>query len=373
MTDTHCDSQKDKNLERARAERTEGGKTLPLFSFFLFPALSPPACLPTMSSIPVNSSYVEKISRSFDEARQVTGNDVALPNKIQGKVRDQYHLPNGTIALVTTDRQSGFDRMLASVPYKGAVLNLTSAWWFGQTAHIIPNHVLSTPHPNVTLAKKCVPFKIEFVVRAYVTGSTETSIWTNYKNGCRLYCGHELPEGMVKNQKLWTNLLTPTTKDEKDRPISCEEIVKEGIMSQEDLDYCASKCVEIFAFGQSVASRNGLILVDTKYELGKGPDGQIYLIDEVHTPDSSRYWISASYESRFAAGQEPENVDKEFLRLWFRENCDPYADAVLPEAPKDLVVELARRYVGLFEMITGETFNFEQEGEADIAGRVLGK
>lgn len=203
-----------------------------------------------------------------------------------------------------------------------------------------------------------------------MTGSTSTSIWKNYQNGVRNYCGHTLPEGMKKNQKLWENLLTPTTKEEEhDRPISMEDIVKEKWMTQEDLDVCASAALRVFAMGQEIAQEHGLILVDTKYEFGRDLEtGEILLIDEVHTPDSSRYWLASSYEERIAAGKEPDNIDKEFLRLWFRERCDPYKDEVIPEAPRDLVMELSRRYITLFEMITWNHFDFDLgEGEADIA------
>lgn len=203
-----------------------------------------------------------------------------------------------------------------------------------------------------------------------MTGSTSTSIWKNYQNGVRNYCGHELPEGMKKNQKLWKNILTPTTKEEEhDRPISVKEIVDEKWMTQEDLDVCAKAALEVFARGQKIAAEHGLILVDTKYEFGRDLEtGEILLIDEVHTPDSSRYWLANSYADRIAAGMEPENIDKEFLRLWFREHCDPYKDKEIPDAPRDLVLELSRRYVTLFEMITWEQFNFSiGKGEADIA------
>lgn len=198
-----------------------------------------------------------------------------------------------------------------------------------------------------------------------MTGSTSTSIWKNYQNGVRNYCGHELPDGMTKNQKLQENILTPTTKEEEhDRPISAKEIVDEKWMTQEDLDVCADAALKIFALGQSIASEHGLILVDTKYEFGRDLEtGEILLIDEVHTPDSSRYWLASSYEERIAAGKEPENIDKEFLRLWFSDHCDPYKDEVLPEAPRDLVIELSRRYITLFEMITGNRFEFDISGD----------
>jgi phosphoribosylaminoimidazole-succinocarboxamide synthase len=200
---------------------------------------------------------------------------------------------------------------------------------------------------------------------AYMTGSTSTSIWKHYQNGVRNYCGHELAEGMTKNQKLANIILTPTTKEEEhDRPISPKEIIDENWMTQEDWDVCAQAALKVFSLGQTIAANHGLILVDTKYEFGRDVEtGQILLIDEVHTPDSSRYWLADSYETRIAEGKEPENIDKEFLRLWFSEHCDPYKDEVLPEAPKKLVVELSRRYIALYEMITGKLFQFTVDGD----------
>jgi phosphoribosylaminoimidazole-succinocarboxamide synthase len=201
-----------------------------------------------------------------------------------------------------------------------------------------------------------------------MTGSTSTSIWKNYQDGVRTYCGHPLPDGMVKNQKLAETLLTPTTKEEHhDRPVSLEEIVREGWMDPADLQACADAALRVFALGQEVAGKHGLILVDTKYEFGKDGAGTIRLIDEVHTPDSSRYWLASTYEQRLREGKEPDNIDKEFLRLWFRDHCDPYKDEVLPEAPRDLVLELSRRYITLYEMITGRDFDFSVPGEEEIA------
>ncbi|SVA93865.1 uncharacterized protein METZ01_LOCUS146719, partial [marine metagenome] len=292
--------------------------------------------------------------------------ETSLPSgdKRTGKVRDQYALDN-KIALITTDRQSAFDRVLASIPFKGQVLNLTSAWWFEQTKSIINNHVIDVPDPNVTLAKKCNVFPIEFVVRGYITGSTSTALWTVYNNGDREYCGNVLPEGLVKNQKLDANMLTPTTKEEHhDRPIAPDEIVNEEWMTQENWDYCSQKALELFSFGQQKAAENGMILVDTKYEMGSDADGNIVLIDEIHTPDSSRYWIAESYDKRMAMGDEPQNIDKEFLRLWFVDNCDPYNDEILPDAPEELVMELSSRYIYLYETITGGLFPFPDAGKS---------
>lgn len=276
----------------------------------------------------------------------------------KGKVRDTYIQPDKLI-LITTDRQSAFDRILASVPFKGQVLNQVSAFWFEQTKDIIGNQIIAVPDPNVTVAKKCKVFPVEVVVRGYLTGSTDTSAWTAYKNGERLFCGNVLPEGMKKNQKFAEPIITPTTKsDEHDEKISAKEIVEKDLVVKEKWDIIAKAALAIFKRGQEIAAKNGLILVDTKYEFGEDEKGNILLIDEVHTPDSSRYWIAKTYEERLSRGEEPENIDKEFLRLWFVKNCDPYKDKVLPEAPEELVIELSSRYIQLYEMITGKEFQF---------------
>ena len=312
-----------------------------------------------MNAIKSTEQYKNRIKAELNNT--LTETSLTSGNKRTGKVRDQYDLGD-KIALITTDRQSAFDRVLAAIPFKGQVLNQTSAWWFDKTQNIIPNHVINLPDPNVTLAKKCDVIPIEFVVRGYITGSTSTALWTVYNNGNREYCGNVLPEGMVKNQKLDSNMLTPTTKEEHhDSPIAPDEIVNEGWMTQKDWDFCSQKALELFAFGQKKASENGMILVDTKYEMGHDSSGNIVLIDEIHTPDSSRYWITETYSERMAAGEEPQNVDKEFLRLWFVDNCDPYNDETLPEAPEELVVELSSRYIYLYEIITGGTFVFPED------------
>jgi phosphoribosylaminoimidazole-succinocarboxamide synthase len=272
---------------------------------------------------------------------------------VEGKVRDIYDLGDRLI-LITTDRQSAFDRVLAQVPFKGQVLNLVSAWWFEQTSDIVPNHVIDVPDPSATLARKCRPFPVEFVVRGYLTGSTSTSAWTLYEKGERNICGNVLPDGMRKNQRFPEPIITPTTKSEEhDESITPRGIVEQGLMSRDDWEKASSIALALFRRGMEMASENGLILVDTKYEMGTDDGGDIVLIDEIHTPDSSRYWLADSYEERFAAGEKPESIDKEFLRLWFRERCDPYEDEVLPEPPDDLVVELSSRYIKLYEMITG--------------------
>lgn len=312
-----------------------------------------------MNTLESTDKYKESIKGSLDNT--LTNTELVAKSKKTGKVRDQYDLGE-KLALITTDRQSAFDRVLASIPFKGQVLNLTSAWWFDQTKDIIQNHVLSIPDPNVTIAKKCDVFPIEFVVRGYITGSTSTSLWTVYNNGDREYCGNALPEGLKKNQKLDENMITPTTKDENhDMPISPEAIVNDGWMTSEDWNFCSQKAMQLFDFGQRTALENGMILVDTKYEMGKDSDGNIVLIDEIHTPDSSRYWIADTYQERIENDKEPQNIDKEFLRLWFVDNCDPYNDETLPDAPEDLVVELSKRYIYLYETITGKSFPFPDE------------
>ena len=304
------------------------------------------------------------IDQYIDQGRNRTVTNSGIDKKVipyikkyVGKVRDIYELEDYVI-LIATDRQSAFDRMLTSIPYKGQVLNLTSKWWFDSTKEIVPNHVIACPHPNVTIGKKCKVFPIEFVMRGYITGTTSTSIWTHYKNGVRNYCGHELPDGMEKNMKLPKFILTPTTKDEHDVPLSINEIISSGRMSAADVQICSDYAHKLFNFSVKEAEKRGMILVDTKYEFGKDQDDKIVLIDEIQTPDSSRYWIAKSYTSHMMQGLEPENIDKEFLRKWYIEQCDPYNDEIIPEAPIHLVNELSRRYIMLYEIITGNKFDF---------------
>lgn len=278
-----------------------------------------------------------------------------------GKVRDMYfttHPQYGDISiLISTDRQSAFDRVLGAVPHKGHILASASVWWFHKTRHIINNHCIAHPDPNVIIAKKCRVLPIEFVVRGYISGTTNTSLWTHYKNGIRSYCGVDFPDGLRKNDKLAQNILTPTTKEsEHDRPIAPDDIIAEGWLTQDAWDVTSAKALELFAYGQEICLQNGLILVDTKYEFGVDEDGKIILIDEIHTPDSSRFWLADSYESRIAQGLEPQNIDKEFFRLWFAENCDPYNDITLPTPPQSLTQELSDRYIQQYEMITGQDF-----------------
>lgn len=300
----------------------------------------------------------------------LTETHFSFGKKYRGKVRDTYDLGD-KLLLITTDRQSAFDRILAAVPYKGQVLNLTSAWWFEQTADIVPNHLIVVPDANAVIAKKCKVFPIEFVVRGYITGTTSTSLWTQYQKGVRHYCGIDFPEGLRKNQKLNEPVLTPTTKEtEHDRPISPKEIVSEGWMTQAEWDETSEAALRLFKRGMEIAAKHGLILVDTKYEFGRDAEGKIMVIDEIHTPDSSRYWLAHSYAERFAQNKEPENIDKEFLRLWFKDHCDPYNDTVLPDVPQELILTLASRYIQLYEMITGQSFVYPQTTDS-VEKRIL--
>jgi phosphoribosylaminoimidazole-succinocarboxamide synthase len=301
---------------------------------------------------------IEKIKEHIKDVLTET-NFTNLGEKKVGKVRDIY-VEKDHITLISTDRHSSFDRNIAFIPFKGEVLNQISLFWFNQTKDIIKNHVLSTPDPNVVVAKKCTPLPIECVIRGYITGVTGTSLWTHYKDGKRDFGNFVLPDGMKKNQKLTEPVFNPTTKsDEHDRPITPAEIVSEGLLSKEMTEEVERVTKTLFKRGQELALSRGLILVDTKYEFGTDENGKLILIDEIHTPDSSRYWKAGTYEERFKKGEEPEYFDKEFLRIWFKEHCDPYKDKELPEAPVELVAELSRRYIEIYEMITGKPFEHD--------------
>jgi len=290
-----------------------------------------------------------------------------LGEKKVGKVRDIYIQPDRLI-LVTTDRHSSFDRIIAHIPWKGQVLNQISAWWFEVTKDIVPNHVLAVPDPNVTVGKKMKMVPVEAVMRGYLTGVTDTAIWTRYSNGQRDFGGLTLPDGMKKNQKLPNPIFDPTTKeDAHDRAITPAEMIAEGLITQELFEQVKATATRLFVRGQEIAAKRGLILVDTKYEFGTDEKGELVLIDEIHTPDSSRYWQAEGYEEGMAKGEQPKSFDKEFLRLWFKENCDPYKDATLPDAPSELVEELSRRYIQMYEQITGEKF---VEGDLPVIPRM---
>jgi phosphoribosylaminoimidazole-succinocarboxamide synthase len=279
-----------------------------------------------------------------------------LGRKTAGKVRDIYD-QGDKLVLITTDRHSSFDRIIAHIPWKGQVLNQVSAWWFERTKAIVSNQVLAVPDPNATVARKCKVVPIEAVMRGYLTGVTATSIWTRYQKGVRQFNDLNLPNGMTKNEKLPKPVFDPTTKEEThDRTLTAEELIKEGFITQKLFDEVKEAATKLFMHGREIAANRGLILVDTKYEFGTDEHGDLVLIDEIHTPDSSRYWQLASYADRMKSGHEPEYFDKEFLRLWFKEHSDPYKDERLPEAPPDMIEEMSNRYIRMYEQITGTKF-----------------
>ena len=293
-----------------------------------------------------------------------------LGEKYKGKVRDVYMQPEQKQRiLIATDRQSAFDINWCTIPLKGQVLTQISKWWFEQIEDIMATQVISTPDPNVMVVKDLDMLKVEVVVRAYLTGSSKTSAWMNYNAGVRDYCGNILPDGMVKNQQFDAPIITPTTKGEDDELIDAAGIVSQGLTTQEQWDEITDKAFAIFKRGQELALERGLILVDTKYEIGVDENGVLTIADEVHTPDSSRFWVADSYEQRFAAGEEPESLDKEFFRLWLREQGFEYGDkSTWPEITDDVQVMLAAKYIDLYERITSQTFSLPEN--PDTANRI---
>ena len=281
-----------------------------------------------------------------------------LPNQYRGKVRDNYDLPDGRRLIIATDRLSAFDRIITVIPFKGQVLTQIARFWFDATRDICPNHVIEYPDPNVLVCRRLDIMPVEIVVRDYLTGTTGTSIWPMYKAGRRELYGIRFPDGLRENQKLPATIITPTTKafdGGHDEPLTAAEITGRGLLTHEQWRTTEMLALRLFAHGRAVAEQRGLILVDTKYEFGFDAAGRIVLADEIHTPDSSRYWIAASYQHRFAAGEPPESLDKDFVRRWVSERCDPYREPI-PEIPRDVVLEAARLYIGVFETITGQSF-----------------
>jgi len=294
----------------------------------------------------------EGLSKTLDGT-----NFEGLGHRYEGKVRDNY-TKDGKRTIIVTDRISAFDRVLGTLPYKGQVLNSLAAWWFHETSLVVPNHLIDVPDPNVMIGIECEPLPVEYVVRAYITGVTSTSIWTHYSKGKRVFCGHELPEGLKKHQKLPDPILTPSTKAEHgdhDVSVSREEILATSRISEADFDEAAGYAMALFAHGQKVCAERGLILVDTKYEFGKTPDGNIVVIDEIHTPDSSRFWYANSYSERFEAGEDPESFDKEYVRRWLASNGYK-GDGPVPTIPDDVRVEASRRYIQACDQIRGTAF-----------------
>ena len=298
----------------------------------------------------VLAAYLDEVLRDATIAE--------LPNHYRGKVRDNYDLPDGRRIIIASDRLSAFDRILTAVPLKGQVLTQLARFWFEKTADIAPNHVIEYPDPNVLVCRRVDILPVEIVVRDYLAGSTATSIWTMYKTGRREVYGHRLPDGLRENQKLPQTLITPTTKGYEgahDSPLSAGEILEQGLLTPAQWREVSERSLALFARGSRLARERGLILADTKYEFGLDPEGRILLADEIHTPDSSRYWRAESYAARVAAGERPESFDKDVVRNWVAQRCDPYRDE-LPQIPREIVLRAAEVYIEAYETITAAPF-----------------
>ncbi|KAA3447702.1 phosphoribosylaminoimidazolesuccinocarboxamide synthase [Mesorhizobium sp. SARCC-RB16n] len=281
-----------------------------------------------------------------------------LPGYYRGKVRENYDLADGRRIIIATDRLSAFDIILTSIPFKGEILTQTARYWFEETADICPNHVLEYPDPNVVVGTRLDILPVEIVVRGYLAGTTSTSILTRYRRGEREMYGMRLPDGLRDNEKLAEPVITPTSKAADgghDEPLSRAEILEQDLLTPTQWDTVSSYALKLFARGQARAAERGLILADTKYEFGTDKDGTIILADEIHTPDSSRYWIAASYEQALADGTRPESFDKDFIRSWVTARCDPYKDPV-PKIPDEIVEQASRVYAQAYEAITGTAF-----------------
>ncbi|KIG18160.1 Phosphoribosylaminoimidazole-succinocarboxamide synthase [Enhygromyxa salina] len=280
-----------------------------------------------------------------------------LGERYSGKVRENF-TSAGERLIIVSDRVSAFDCVLGTIPFKGQVLNQLAAYWFEITGDLFPNHLISIPDAQAVRAVECEPFMVEMVVRGYLTGSSSTSIWRAYERGDRSFCGHELANGMVRHQKLPANIVTPTTKaakGEHDENRSKAQLVEDGVITLPLFEKLEQQCLSLFAHGQRLAAERGLILVDTKYELGRRPDGEIVLIDEIHTPDSSRYWYADGYDDAMAAGESPRALDKEYVRTWLVAQGFN-GDGKPPALPDEVRIEAAARYIETYERMTGRAF-----------------
>ena len=291
-----------------------------------------------------------------------------LPKPYFGKVRDCYDLPDGTRILISSDRISAFDRILAAIPYKGQVLTQTARFWFDHTADICPNHVVSYPDPNVVIGKRVDILPVEIVVRGYLAGTTGTSVLTQYKKGVRQMYGHTLPDGLRDNAPLPSAIITPTSKafdGGHDEPLTPAQILDQGLLTPGQWDQVSAYALALFARGQTMAAARGLILVDTKYEFGLDAEGRILIADEIHTPDSSRYWLASGYDAAFAEGSRPPSFDKDVIRAWVAARCDPYTDPI-PEIPPEMIARTAQVYIDAYEAITGQTFVPDTRGATPL-------
>ena len=314
---------------------------------------------------------------NLDPARILDHARIAeLPNPYFGKVRDCYDLPGTATTeprriLISSDRISAFDRILTAIPCKGQVLTQMARYWFDHTADICANHVLAYPDPNVAIGKHLTILPVEIVVRGYLAGTTSTSVLTRYRAGQRAMYGHVLPDGLRDNQALPHAIITPTSKafdGGHDEPLTAAEIIAQGLLTPAQWEEVSAKAFALFARGQTMSAERGLILVDTKYEFGTDAAGNILIADEIHTPDSSRYWITSGYDAAFAAGSRPPSFDKDVIRSWVAARCDPYHDAI-PAIPADMIAATAQVYVDAYERITGQGFAADLTG-ATVLDRV---
>jgi phosphoribosylaminoimidazole-succinocarboxamide synthase len=307
--------------------------------------------------------------KADNTADVLTDIQLDLPQRREGKVRISYALSDGQRLFVTTDRLSAFDRLVRTIPYKGQVLNQLSMWWFENTRDIIANHAISLPDPNVLIARNATPLPVEVIVRGYITGVTSTSLWKRYADGARIIYGYRLPDGLQKNSRLPEPIITPTTKaseGQHDEALTCDEVVERGLVDADTWEKVKAAALALFLRGQDVAQRAGLLLADTKYEFGIGDDGELMLIDEMHTPDSSRYWIASSFVDRYMAGLEPESTDKEIIRRALAD-AGYTGDGELPELDDSVWAETSRRYIDTYEILTGTPF---VPGAMPIAERI---
>lgn len=319
--------------------------------------------------MPVSS---ETVRAYLEEGRRLESLDSrfdALGSRYSGKVRENFSR-DGVRTIIVSDRVSAFDRILGAIPMKGQVLNQLAAYWFEQTQDTFANHMIDTPDPQVMRAHECQPIPVEMVVRGYLTGVSSTSIWTAYAAGKREFCGHRLAEGLRKHEKLPENIVTPTTKaakGEHDVNATPDELIAQKLLSSETYEELERRALALFARGQAMAAERGLILVDSKYELGRNAQGEIVLIDEIHTPDSSRYWYAESYAGAMSRGEDPKSLDKEFLRRWLA--AQGYrGEGTPPPLSDEILIEAAQRYVETYEVLTGRQFHPSSEApEARIA------
>ena len=323
--------------------------------------------------MPVSEAFLRSALTPGGTLAAVPDDFAVLGEHYSGKVRENYTRGDERLIIVT-DRVSAFDVVLGTIPFKGQVLNALARHWFEATAHLFPNHMLAVPDPQAMRVRECRPIPVEFVVRGYLTGVSDTSIWRAYERGEREFCGHPLPDHLRKHQRLPTNILTPSTKaphGQHDLSVSKTWLIDRGLIGADLFAALERRCLDLFAAGQAIAAERGLILADTKYELGLRGDGEVVLIDEIHTPDSSRYWFADSYAHAIARGDDPRSLDKEFLRRWlvdqgFRGDGPP------PTLPDDIRLEAARRYIEVFELLTGRAFEADPEPPLPRLRRALG-